>query len=101
GEEHQPFLIVAPTGLLGTWRDEIVKHLAQPRLGMLVPAFGANLKALREEDGFGERDIETGRASLDAAQWRDAGIVLTTYETLRDYHFSFAKTRFGLIIYDE
>ena len=28
-------------------------------------------------------------------------MVLTTYETLRDYHFSFARTRFGLIIYDE
>ena len=28
-------------------------------------------------------------------------MVLTTYETLRDYHFSFARTRFGLIVYDE
>lgn len=27
--------------------------------------------------------------------------MLTTYETLRDYHFSFARTRFGLIVYDE
>ena len=101
GQERKPFLIVAPTGLLGTWRDEITKHLAPPRLGTLVPAFGANLKLLREEDGFGTRDIETGKASLNAADWRDAGVVLTTYETLRDYHFSFAKTRFGLIIYDE
>ncbi|WP_298672533.1 DEAD/DEAH box helicase [uncultured Sphingomonas sp.] len=99
--DHQPFLIVAPTGLLGTWRDEIAKHLALPRLGTLVPAFGANLKLLREEDGFGARDIETGKAALNAAEWRDAGVVLTTYETMRDYHFSFAKTRFGLIIYDE
>lgn len=96
-----PFLIVAPTGLLGTWRSEIEKHLREPQLGPLVPAFGGNLKLLREEDTFGARDIETGKASLDAANWRDAGVVLTTYETLRDYHFSFARTRFGLIIYDE
>lgn len=96
-----PFLIVAPTGLLGTWRDEIDKHLDDPRLGSLVPAFGGNLKLLREEDSFSARDVDTGKASLDAAVWRDAGIVLTTYETLRDYHFSFARTRFGLIIYDE
>jgi hypothetical protein len=96
-----PFLIVAPTGLLGTWRTEIEKHLCAPQLGLLVPAFGSNLKLLRDEDSFGSRDIETGRASLDAANWRDAGVVLTTYETLRDYHFSFARTRFGLIIYDE
>lgn len=96
-----PFLIVAPTGLLGTWRTEIEKHLREPQLGILVPAFGSNLKLLRDEDSFGSRDIETGKASLDAANWRDAGVVLTTYETLRDYHFSFARTRFGLIIYDE
>lgn len=96
-----PFLIVAPTGLLGTWRNEIEKHLRDPQLGHLVPAFGSNLKLLRDEDSFGSRDIETGKASLDAANWRDAGVVLTTYETLRDYHFSFARTRFGLIIYDE
>lgn len=96
-----PFLIVAPTGLLGTWRAEIEKHLHQPQLGSLVPAFGGNLRLLREEDTFGARDIETGRASLDAANWRDAGVVLTTYETLRDYHFSFARTRFGLVIFDE
>ncbi len=96
-----PFLIVAPTGLLGTWRTEIEKHLQDPQLGSLIPAFGGNLKLLREEDSFGSRDIETGKASLNAANWRDAGVVLTTYETLRDYHFSFARTRFGLIIYDE
>ncbi len=96
-----PFLIVAPTGLLGTWRNEIEKHLGEPYLGELVPAFGGNLKLLRDEDSFGARDIETGRASLSAANWREAGVVLTTYETLRDYHFSFARTRFGLVIYDE
>jgi superfamily II DNA or RNA helicase len=96
-----PFLIVAPTGLLGTWRDEIAKHLDMPRLGPMVPAFGTDLKSLREDDGFSVRDIESGRAALRAEAWRDAGVVLTTYETLRDYHFSFARTRFDLVIYDE
>jgi len=98
---REPFLIVAPTGLLGTWRNEINKHLKAPQLGRLLPAFGSDLRLLREEDSFGARDIETGRAALKAEAWREAGVVLTTYETLRDYHFSFARTRFGLIVYDE
>ena len=97
----EPFLIVAPTGLLGTWRTEIKKHLTGQQLGLLVPAFGSDLKLLKEQDSFGLRDIETGRAALKNESWRDAGVVLTTYETLRDYHFSFARTRFGLIVYDE
>lgn len=96
-----PFLIIAPTALLGTWRDEIGKHLDGSGLGALVPAFGSNLKVLREESGLSARDIETGKAALSAEAWREAGVVLTTYETMRDYHFSFARTRFALVIYDE
>jgi hypothetical protein len=96
-----PFLIVAPTGLLGNWQSEIRKHLEEPGLGIVARAFGGDLKRLREESGLAGRDIETGRASLDSGAWRNAGVVLTTYETVRDYHFSFARTRFGLIVYDE
>lgn len=96
-----PLLIVAPTGLLGNWQAEIRKHLKEPWLGPLVQAFGGDLKRLRDESGLSGRDIDTGRAALDSGAWRQAGVVLTTYETLRDYHFSFARTRFGLIVYDE
>ena len=96
-----PLLIVAPTGLLGNWQAEIRKHLNDPWLGPIVRAFGGDLKRLRAESGLSSRDIETGRAALHSGAWRQAGAVLTTYETLRDYHFSFARTRFGLIVYDE
>lgn len=99
--DHAPALIVAPTGLLGTWRQEIECHLQGSALGPLVPAFGSALRQLREEDGFSQRDIDSGRAALSSEAWRDAGVVLTTYETMRDYHFSFARTRFGLMIFDE
>lgn len=96
-----PFLVVAPTGLLANWRSEIERHLHSPHLGEIVLAFGGNLKALRDEDAFGERDIVSGRAALQAESWRSAGVVLTTYETLRDYHISFAKWPFELVIFDE
>lgn len=97
----EPLLIVAPTGLLGNWQSEIQKHLEDPGLGPIARAFGGDLKRLREESGLRGRDIDTGRAALDSGAWRHAGVVLTTYETLRDYHFSFARTRFGIIVYDE
>ncbi len=96
-----PTLIVAPTGLLGNWRKEIELHMAEPRLGELTLAFGANLRALREEGEFSERDIVSGRATLASDAWQRAGVVLTTYETMRDYHISFARCRFGLIVFDE
>lgn len=96
-----PFLVVAPTGLLANWRSEIERHLTSPYLGDIVLAFGGGLKSLREEDAFGERDIASGRAALQGEAWRNAGVVLTTYETLRDYHISFAKWPFELVIFDE
>jgi len=95
-----PILIVAPTGLLGTWKAEIDKHLHGQRLGRIVCAFGGDLKHLRAE-GISEPEIESGKAALNSDSWQDAGVVLTTFETMRDYHFSFARTPFALIVYDE
>jgi len=94
-------LIVAPTGLLGNWRAEIDRHLSEPRLGQLIDAHGQGLKWLRDIGAPRIRDTHSGRANLDLAEWANDGVVLTTYETLRDYHFSFAKIPFDLIVYDE
>jgi superfamily II DNA or RNA helicase len=91
-------LIVAPTGLLANWKREIEQHLAPGALGPVVSAYGAGLNRSREEIG---RDIELGRAAIDGDAWSQAGVVLTTFETMRDYHLSFARQPFSAIIYDE
>jgi len=100
-EQDAPFLVVAPTGLLENWRSEIRRHLKAPLLGQEVLAFGSGLKLLAEGALRGTRDTTSGRAGLDAGDLTRAGVVLTTYETLRDYHFSFARIPFGLIVFDE
>lgn len=94
----RPILIVAPTGLLANWKAEIEQHLAPDTLGQVVSAYGAGLNRSRSETG---RDIELGRATIDGDLWAHAGIVLTTFETMRDYHMSFARQPFAAIIYDE
>jgi hypothetical protein len=95
---RKPVLIVAPTGLLANWKDEIAQHLMSEALGPVVNAYGVGLNRAREGAG---RDIEMGRASLDPDAWSHAGVVLTTFETMRDYHLSFARQPFSAIIYDE
>jgi len=98
--DRKPSLIVAPTGLLANWQAEIERHLDEGAFGEVQCAFGAHLKPLRE--GPGSRpDTAIGRSGLDVSSWMQAGLVLTTYETLRDYHLSFARVPFALVIFDE
>jgi superfamily II DNA or RNA helicase len=95
---RRPVLVVAPKKLLDVWRDQIAEHLGEEGLGRPVLAYDDNLKHLKVSAG---KDGELGRQTLDVAALRSADWVLTTYETLRDYHFSFAAVRFRIGVYDE
>lgn len=98
--DRKPSLIVAPTGLLANWQAEIDRHLGKDAFGSVECAYGSQLKRLRE--GRRSRpDTATGRSGLDVSLWMQAGLVLTTYETLRDYHLSFARVPFAIVIFDE
>lgn len=92
----RPALIVAPTSLLRNWQDEHAKHTLSPGLGEGLVAFGASLRDLKV--GVAEAD---GIPLLDSAKIASKVWVLTTYETLRDYHMSFASVRFSVAILDE
>ena len=94
----RPVLIVAPTGLLANWRAEIERHLAPGALGTIVNAYGDTLRRMRSGAA---RDIESGNSGIGVDGWGKAGIVLTTFETMRDYHLSFARVPFAAILYDE
>lgn len=94
----KPILIVAPTGLLQNWQAELAQHIEAGLMGPVIEAFGANLRNYRLGTGS---DIRGGTSQLDSGEWDNAGIVLTTYETMRDYHMSFARIPFDAIVYDE
>ncbi len=95
---RKPVLIVAPTGLLKNWQAELARHVEAGLMGPVIEAFGENLRSYRREAGS---DIRGGTSRLNSDEWEDAGIVLTTYETMRDYHMSFARIPFEAIVYDE
>lgn len=89
GEIHEkPLLIVAPTGLLKNWEAEIENHLLRD-LGNLVRVFGTELKTIRSGQ------------SLNTQKLRNAGLVLTTYDTLTRYQTSFSAVSFSAVIFDE
>jgi hypothetical protein len=88
---RKPLMVVAPTGLLKNWEEEAERHLGPTALGPLRRAYGSHLRELKLP----------GSRSLNREPLRHAGWVLTTYETLRDYHQEFALIPFSAIVFDE
>jgi SNF2 family DNA or RNA helicase len=87
---------VAPTSLLQNWQDEHAKHTLDEGLGKPLVAFGARLRTLKLGTAGGD-----GLALLDTSQIAESTWILTTYETVRDYHISFARVRFSVAVLDE
>jgi hypothetical protein len=94
---ERPMLVVAPTGLLKNWIEERAIHLKGDGLGSHLEVFGPGLKSLRR----GGRDTDTGEIGLDLSAISNAGWVLTSYETYRDYQLSFGRVSWSLAVFDE
>lgn len=96
----EPVLIIAPTGLLNNWQKEIKTHLHEPYLGKndICKAYGKHLAGIRETK---KNDLDNGHVNLNRDSLRSYDVVLTTYETYRDYHHSFAGIKFAAAVLDE
>ncbi|MDE0626994.1 MAG: SNF2-related protein [Bryobacterales bacterium] len=103
GADRQPFLVVAPTGLLRNWQDEHRKHLCQSGLGQPLEAHGVGLQELRTDVRATGNEVRADPPlpKLDVEKLQRAGWVLTTYEALRDYQHSFGRVRWCAAIFDE
>jgi SNF2 family DNA or RNA helicase len=97
-----PALVVAPLSLLENWREEADKFLEAGSLHILT-AYGEGLAELRvDRSAVDEQLRREGLVRFLKPDWRgDADVVLTTYETLRDLEFSFARERWSVMVCDE
>lgn len=119
---QKPILVVAPLSLLENWEDEVGKTFNSiPFRDVVVLQSGRDLGRFRVQgaeresvqltslaDENGMMDEQSIRYALtigpEAGVHRldmDRRLVLTTYQTLRDYQFSLCRIDWGMVIFDE
>jgi len=101
-----PVLIVAPIMLLEneTWQKDM-QTFFKGEVRVFEPHItlhGSNLKKFRRE-GFAGRETELETSVLDLEKLRDYRVILTNYETITNYQYSFAmmKDAWSVVITDE
>ena len=109
GGEPPAVLIVAPLSLLANWKAEIAKSYGERdsvfcRV-LLAQSDGELNKVRRGSDkAVPGKVLEYGLGFGDGTERSidlPGSCVLTTYQTLRDYRFSFAKAEWSAAIFDE
>lgn len=101
--ETKPSLIIAPVALLDNWLAESKKFFDH-KFPEILCLYGENLKNAKQPKAYIERALieEKGITNLLKPNWMgSAKIILTTYETLRDYEFSLARELFAVMVCDE
>jgi superfamily II DNA or RNA helicase len=112
GGEPPAVLVVAPLSLLENWKAEIAKsYSAENRVfsRVLIAQSEGELNKVRRGQGARDRAIpgEVQEYGLGFGDGTARSIdmpgscVLTTYQTLRDYRFSFAKAEWSVAVFDE
>ena len=115
GETERPVLVVAPLSLLETWKDEVNAVYADnqtPFKDIITLQSSADLSRFKVGAGIETKQQDLAneggkiRYSLKVGSGADRldmpkRLVLTTYETLRDYQFSLSVIDWSFVIFDE
>ena len=106
---ERPYLIIAPIALLENWQSEYPKFFDRGSLAFIT-LYGSGLQAFRRDseheipeidvaDQFPELRRRCGE--LDVDRLRTAKLVLTTYETVRDFQLDLGLIHWAAVVIDE
>ncbi len=106
---QQPYLIVAPIALLENWQSEYPKFFDRGSLNFIT-LYGSGLQAFKRDseheipeiDGADQfTELRRRRGGLDVDRLRTAKLVLTTYETVRDFQLDLGLIHWAAVVIDE
>ena len=116
GKIQKPCLVVAPLSLLENWQNEVSKFFSFCPFEDIIILQGKGLRLFKDKTGNESHqlkgDISSGLnalryvlkvGSIHGNKRLDIPnrLILTTYQTLRDYQFSMCKIDWGFVVFDE
>lgn len=111
----KPCLVVAPLSVVQNWKDEVAKTFSRsPFKDIVLLQAEADLSRFRvggvetrqqvvDDNSTAEirYSLKVGSSFLQERLDIPQRLVITTYQTLRDYQFSLCTVDWGIVIYDE
>ncbi len=100
--EAPPSLILAPKSLLDNWSNEVDRFFT-PNFPEILVLYDGELNKRKQPLGLIDEQLQTrGVTELLRPGWiGNAKVLITTYEVLTGYEFSFARQPFAFVICDE
>ena len=111
--QRKPYLIVAPIALLENWAAEYPKFFDKGTLDFITlygralqtfkcePADAAPVHVPEIEGAERPQQLRRQRGTLDVKRLRTADLVLTTYETVRDFQLDLGLIPWATVVIDE
>ena len=100
---YEPILIVAPLILVANWEQEIKKFFKADG-DIFVPHIalhGDNLKYFKKPCYENGRECDLGKEVLDIEKFKGYRLIVTNYDTVKNYQHSFAQVNWSIIVTDE
>ncbi len=97
---YEPILIVAPLILLPNWKDEMELYFSDDIFEPTLLLHDKALKALIKKGSSG-KEVVLGTPRLDIDRIREHRVVITNYDTVKNYQHSFGRIPWSIIVTDE
>lgn len=97
---YDPVLVVAPLILLDNWEREIKSYFEPGLFSPIEKLHGSSLSRYRKADRSG-RETDPSRETLSIDLLRTNRIIITNYETVKNYQYTFAKVPWSVVVIDE
>jgi SNF2 family DNA or RNA helicase len=98
---YEPILIVAPIILLNNWQKEMESFFKNDVFSPTVILYGAQIRQYSLDRSQHGRETKDGRQKLDIEKIRENRVVVTNYDTVKNYQHSLAKIPWTVIVADE